>query len=360
MSSYNIPIGPLHVVLEEPIYFKLQVEGETVVGLDINAGHVHRGMEFLAMHRNFYQNLTLTERVCSLCSNNHPFTYCMAVEKIAGIEISQRAEYLRTIADEVKRIASHLFNIGLIPHIIGFDSLFMHAMELRETMQDLKESIFGNRMNLSVNSIGGVRYDISDEQAKYVLKTLDDLKKPFEEMVKIYKSNASIRRRTEGIGVLSHEKAVRYGVIGPVARASGVEYDVRVVNPYAAYDKVKVNAVTAKNGDVFSRVMVRVGEVVESIGIIEQCLKQMPEGPTCLPYIPDIPVGEAIAKSEAPRGELIYYARSNGTPIPERLKWRVPTYQNWEALNVMLPGYKIADIPVIIGSVDPCISCTER
>lgn len=142
MSSYTIPIGPVHVVLEEPIYFKLQVEGETVVGLEINAGHAHRGIEFLAMQRNFYQNITLTERVCSLCSNNHPFTYCMAIEKIAGVEIPARAEYLRTIADEIKRISSHLFNVGLLPHIIGFDSLFMHAMELRETMQDLKEAVF--------------------------------------------------------------------------------------------------------------------------------------------------------------------------------------------------------------------------
>lgn len=360
MSSYNIPIGPLHVVLEEPIYFKLQVEGETVVGLEINAGHVHRGIEFLTMQRNFYQNLTLTERVCSLCSNNHPFTYCMALEKLAGIEIPVRAEYLRTIADEIKRIASHLFNIGIIPHIIGFDSLFMHAMEVRETMQDLKESIFGNRMNLSVNTIGGVRYDITDEQAKYILKTLENLKKPLEEVTKICRTDASIRRRTEGVGVLPKDKAIEYGVVGPVARGSGVAYDVRVDNPYAAYDKVKVNPVVEQNGDVFSRLLVRLQEVPESIRIIEQCLKEMPEGPTDLGHMPDIPAGEAIAKSEAPRGELIYYARSNGTPIPERIKWRVPTYPNWGALSVMMPGYKIADIPVIVGSVDPCISCTER
>lgn len=360
MSSYTLPIGPVHVVLEEPIYFKLQVEGETVVGLDINAGHVHRGIEFLAMQRNFYQNLTLTERVCSLCSNNHPFTYCMAVEKIAGIEIPERAEYLRTIADEIKRISSHLFNIGLIPHIIGFDSLFMHAMEVRETMQDLKESIFGNRMNLSVNSIGGVRYDISDEQGKYIRKTLDDLKRPLAEITAIIKSNASIRRRTEGVGILPEDKAVEYGVVGPVARASGLGYDVRVEDPYAAYDKVKVNAVTKKDGDVFSRLMVRAEEVVEAINIVEQCLQNLPDGPTGLDYIPDIPSSEAIAKSEAPRGELIYYVRSNGTAIPERIKWRVPTYPNWEALSVMLPGSKIADIPVVVGSIDPCISCTER
>lgn len=360
MSSYTLPIGPVHVVLEEPIYFKLQVEGETVVGVDINAGHAHRGIEFLAMQRNIYQNLTLTERVCSLCSNNHPFTYCMAMEKIAGIEIPERAAYLRTIADEIKRIASHLFNIGLIPHIIGFDSLFMHAMELRETMQDLKENVFGNRMNLSVNTIGGVRYDISGEQKQYILTTLENLKKPLEEVAGICKTNASIRRRTEGVGVLPKEKAVEYGVVGPVARASGIEYDVRVVNPYAAYDKIKVNPVTQTNGDVFSRLLVRVGEVFEAIKIVEQSLKDLPDGPTSLGYMPDIPAGEAIAKSEAPRGELIYYARTNGTPIPERVKWRVPTYPNWGALSIILPGSKIADIPAIVGSIDPCISCTER
>ncbi len=360
MSSYTLPIGPIHVVLEEPIYFKLQVEGETITGVDINAGHAHRGIEFLAMQRNFYQNLTLTERVCSLCSNNHPFTYCMAVEKIAGIEIPERAEYLRAIADEIKRISSHLFNIGLIPHIIGFDSLFMHAMELRETMQDLKESVFGNRMNLSVNTIGGVRYDISEEQKKYILKTLDNLKKPFHETAEICRTNASIRRRTEGVGVLPYDKAVEYGVVGPVARASGIPYDVRVDNPYMAYDTVKVNPVTQKNGDVMARLLVRIGEVFESISIIEKLLKEMPEGPTDLGCMPEIPVGEAIAKSEAPRGELIYYARTNGTEIPERIKWRVPTYPNWGALSVMLPGCKIADIPVIVGSIDPCISCTER
>jgi ech hydrogenase subunit E len=360
MSSYNIPLGPEHVVLEEPVYFKLQVEGEKVVGLDINSGHVHRGIEFLAMQRNFYQNLTLTERVCSLCSNNHPFTYCMAIEKIAHIELPERAEYLRIIADEIKRISSHMFNVGIIAHIIGFDSLFMHAMELREVMQDLKEIVFGNRMNLSANCIGGVRYDISKEKSELILKSLDKLKKPLEEVTKIYKSNSSIRRRTVGVGVLPHDKAIEYGVVGPVARGSGVALDVRVNDPYAAYDKFKVNMVTAQGGDVFSRLLIRLGEIPESISIVEHCLKNIPEGPVCLDYMPSIPAGEAIAKSEAPRGELIYYARSNGTEIPERIKWRVPTYPNWEALRVMMPGNKVADIPVIFGSIDPCISCTER
>jgi ech hydrogenase subunit E len=360
MSSYTIPVGPVHVALEEPIYFKLNVEGETVVGIDINAGHAHRGIEFLAMQRNYYQVLTLVERVCSLCSNNHPFTYCMAIEKIAQIEIPERAEYLRVITDEIKRIASHMFNVGIIVHNIGFDSLFMHLMELREVMQDVKESIFGNRMNLSANCIGGVRYDIQKDQIEYILKQLDSLKKPLVEATKIYTTDRSILRRTVGVGVLPKDKAISYGVVGPVARASGVDLDVRVQTPYAAYDKVKVNIVTEQGGDAYSRAVVRLREIFESIRIVEECLRHLPDGPVDLGIMPTIPVGEAIAKSEAPRGELIYYARSNGTEIPERLKWRVPTYQNWEALTVMMQGCKIADVPVIVGSIDPCISCTER
>jgi Ni,Fe-hydrogenase III large subunit len=267
---------------------------------------------------------------------------------------------LRVAADETKRIASHMFNVGIIAHNIGFDSLFMHAMELREIMQDVKESIFGNRMNISANCIGGVRYDISEEQVKYILKSLDGIKKPVAELAGIYKSNASLRRRTEGVGVLPKDKAEQYGVVGPVARASGVNNDVRVHNPYAAYDKLKVTAVIEQGEDVFSRVLVRLGEIVESIRILEECIRSLPEGPVCIDFIPSIPAGEAIAKSEAPRGELIYYARSNGSDIPERLKWRVPTYPNWEALRVMIPGCKVADIPVIVASIDPCISCTER
>ncbi|GAW92321.1 nickel-dependent hydrogenase large subunit [Calderihabitans maritimus] len=360
MSTYKIPIGPLHVVLEEPIYFQLDVEGETVVGVDITAGHVHRGIEYLALRRNIYQNITLIERLCSLCSNNHPFTYCMAIEKIAGIQVPERAEYLRVIADEIKRMASHLFNVGILAHIIGFDSLFMHVMEVREIVQDIKETIYGNRMDLAANSIGGVRYDLSEEKVKYLSKSLAQLKKPLHELIDIYSNNKFVRARTEGVGILPKDKAIEYGVVGPVARGSGVDYDVRVKTPYAAYDKLKFTVAVEDGGDVRARVIVRLKEIQESIKIIEQCLREMPDGPACLDYLPEIPAGEAVAKSEAPRGELLYYVRTNGSDIPERIKWRVPTYMNWEALKVMIPGNKLADVPVIVGSIDPCISCTER
>jgi ech hydrogenase subunit E len=360
MSSYQIPMGPIHVVLEEPVYFQLELEGETVVGLDIHAGHVHRGMEFLAMQRNIYQNLTLTERVCSLCSNNHPFTYCMALEKIADITVPPRARYLRVIADEIKRIASHLFNTGLIAHIVGFDTLFMQAMEIREIVQDTKEAVYGNRMNLSANCIGGVRYDVPAEQVVYISNKLNEIKKPIEKLLTIYQTNSLIRKRTEGVGVLPKDKAIEYGVVGPVARASGLTADVRIDNPYACYDELTFQVAVEQGGDAYARALVRLKEVIEAIGIIEQCLTRLPEGPIALSYMPEIPAGQAIAKSEAPRGELLYYLKTNGTDIPERLKWRVPTYPNWEALRVMMPYNKLADISVILGSIDPCISCTER
>lgn len=360
MNSFKVPIGPIHVVLEEPIYFKLDVEGETVRGVEITAGHVHRGMEFLAMQRNIYQNITLTERVCSLCSNNHPFTYCMTLEKIAGIDIPPRAEYLRIVADEIKRIASHLFNVGMLAHIIGFDSLFMHMMETREVVQDIKESLYGNRMDLAANCIGGVRYDLTAEQVGYLTTHLEQLKKPLEEIIRLFRTHRLIRLRTEGIGVLPRDKAIEYGVVGPVARGSGLVRDVRRDSPYVAYPELDFQVVTETAGDVQARALVRLQEVAQSIAILEQAVRRMPDGPTHLDRLPVIPAGEAVAKSEAPRGELLYFVKTNGTDIPERIKWRVPTYVHWEALQVMMPGCKLADVPVIVGSIDPCISCTER
>lgn len=355
-----IPVGPLHVALEEPMYFKTYVEGETIVGVDITAGFVHRGMEDLALKRNFYQNITLTERVCSLCSNNHPFTYCMAIEDIAGIEIPKRAEYLRVIADEVKRVASNLFNTSMIAHLVGFDSLFMHIMEIREIAQDVKEAVYGNRMDLSANTIGGVKYDLDEQKIKYMSSKMETLKKPIEEILEIFINNKRIRGRTEGVGVLPKDEAIRYGVVGPVARASGINNDVRVKAPYAAYDEIEVNVHLESAGDVRSRSICRLKEALEAINIIQYCLKVLPKGPTCLDYLPIIPKGESVTRSEAPRGELIYYAKTNGSDIPERLKWRVPTYMNWEPMDVMMPGNSIADIALIVSSIDPCISCTER
>lgn len=359
-TTYTLPLGPLHVALEEPMYFDIRLEGETVRSVELTAGHVHRGMEALAMQRNYFQNITLTERVCSLCSNSHPATYCMAVENICGVPVPERARYLRVVADEVKRIASHLFNVGIMAHLTGFDSLFMHAMEVRELMQDAKEGVYGNRMNLGQCVIGGCRCDIGPEEAAFLRGQLELLKPRLDELYGVYERDPLIRARTRGIGLLPLEEARRHAVVGPVARASGVAYDVRRKAPYAAYPELDFEVQSDTGCDVHSRALLRLREAVESVKIILQCLDQMPAGPINTGDMPAIPAGEAVARSEAPRGELIYYLRSDGSDTPQRLKWRVPTYMNWEALQVMLQNCQVADIALIVNSIDPCISCTER
>ena len=361
MSNFTIPVGPLHVALEEPMYFRIDVEGETVRNVDITAGHVHRGIEYLITKRNVFQNVVLTERICSLCSNSHPQAYAMAIEKIAGIKVPPRADYLRAIADEIKRVASNLFNVGILAHLVGFESLFMHVMEVREMMQDVKESVFGNRMDIGANTIGGVRYDIDSERIGYLSQHLDKIAPRVDEIIEIYRTNGSVLGRTRGVGVLPHSDALDCGVVGPVARASGINYDVRVKAPYTAYDRLEVPVHTLPDGDVWSRAMIRLSEVRTAIDIIRQCLRALPDGPTIESHErPAIPPGEAIAKCEAPRGELIYYVRMTDSPRPERVKWRVPSFMNWDALRIMLKGAKISDIAIIVNSIDPCISCTER
>ncbi len=355
----TLPIGPVHVALEEPMYFRLDVEGETVRGVELTAGHVHRGMEALALRRTLFQNIVLTERVCSLCSNSHPFTYCMAVENLAGIPVPERALYLRVMAEEIKRVSSHLFNLAVLAHIIGFKSLFMHVMEVREIMQDVKETLYGNRMDLAANCIGGVKYDMDAELTRFLLSSLDRVEGAVRKIAKIYGSDVMILRRTRGVGLFGREDARGLAVVGPVARGSGLPLDVRREAPYAAYPRLSFEVVTEQDGDVHSRAMVRMREMEVSIDILRQCARDLPAGPLSV-LLPEIPAGEALARSEAPRGELVYYLRTDGTETPNRLKWRVPSYMNWDALGVMMKDCKVSDIPLIVNSIDPCISCTER
>ncbi len=313
----------------------------------------------MAMQRNLIKNTTLTERVCSLCSNSHSFTYCMSVENALGMTVPRRARYLRVLAEEIKRIASHLFNTAIQAHIIGFKSLFMHVMEVREIIQDVKESVYGNRMNLAANCIGGVKYDVNGEYITYILNQIDRLEPQVSEIRDIYSSNHNVLARTKGIGILPKEDAIRLGVVGPVARGSGVMNDVRKESPYAAYTELEFKSFTREAGCVYSRTQVRLDEVLESFNIVRQVCKNLPDGPLKTP-MNAIPVTQACARSEAPRGEVFYYIRTNGTDIPERLKWRVPSYMNWEALGVMMRDCAVADSALIANSIDPCVSCTER
>jgi len=358
-GTYSLPVGPVHVALEEPVYFRLTLEGETVRDVKLTNGHVHRGMEGMAMRRNFFKNTTLVERVCSLCSNSHSLTYCMVVENALGMEIPRRAQFLRVIAEEIKRVASHLFNVAIFGHNVGFTSFFLHLMEIRELMQDIKETIYGNRMNLSANCIGGVKVDIDSQLASYIRERIDKVDEAAFDAVKLFSGNAVIGKRSRGVGVLPPDEAVSLGVVGPVARGSGLCVDTRRNTKYLVYPELDFSIITEQGCDVLSRAMVRLREIHESIGIIRQCLDKMPKGELRTPLV-EIGECEAVARSEAPRGELIYYIRTNCTDMPARLKWRVPSYMNWEALRVMMKDCQLADVSVIVNSIDPCVSCTER
>ncbi|MDI6605014.1 MAG: nickel-dependent hydrogenase large subunit [Thermoanaerobacteraceae bacterium] len=360
MARYALPIGPIHPALDEPLYFRFEMEGETVKNTELMFGHVHRGMEKIALTNTLSQNVILCERTCGLCSSNHALSYCRVMEAIGNIKVPERAQYLRVINDELKRITSHAFAVALIAHVIGFDTVFLYAFQEREKMMDLLEAFVGNRFHTSINLIGGVKRDLSDDLAKKMYDELEAFKPVWEKIGEIYATDQSILERTKGVGILTKEKAIEYGVAGPVVRGSGVAVDIRKQEPYAAYGELDFNLITETGGDVYSRVFVRIRELMESIKIIQQCIKKMPPGDINSGFYSRIPAGEAIVRSEAPRGEIVYYGRTNGTEKPVLVKWRTPSLVNLPSLVEMFKGAKVADIPVIVAGIDPCLSCTER
>lgn len=359
--SYTIPIGPYHPALEEPIHAKLYTEGEIIKDAEVFIGYNHRGIEKLATERNFIQTLVLIERVCGICSHTHPFTYAMAVEKIANMEVPKRGEYIRVIMAELERMHSHYLWLGLACHLIGFDSMFMYIWDAREKVMDILEEISGNRVNYGMIIIGGSRRDINDEMRQKVLNMLDEMVEPTKRMKEIFLTDKTIAMRTKNVGVLPYEDAVRIGTVGPHGRASGVALDVRKDAPYSSYDEFDFEKVVVKEGDVWARVVVRVLELEESMKIIRQALESLPEGPINLGMkLPKVPAGEFVARHEAPRGECIYHVVTDGGQNNYRLSIHVPTFKTASTVPFMLRNNTIADAGLIIASIDPCFSCLDR
>jgi Ni,Fe-hydrogenase III large subunit len=235
----------------------------------------------------------------------------------------------------------------------------MHVMEVRETMQDIKESVYGNRMNLSINCIGGVKGDVDAELLHYIVTRLREVEDACLEIRDIYATDAMVLGRTKGLGLLPPQDARALGVVGPVARGSGLEMDVRKDTAYAAYPHLSFKTIVEQGCCVHSRALVRLNELFESMGLIRQCCARLPEGPLAARMRQILP-SQAVARSEAPRGEVFYYLRTEDSDHPARLKWRVPSYMNWKALGVMMQDATVADAALITNSIDPCVSCTER
>jgi len=371
--TYSVPIGPVHPSLKEPVTFNFEIYGEHIENVNLAPGDNHRGIEFMGRQRNPIQIIYLAERICGICSASHPFAFCKAVENAAGIEVPEKAQYIRVIIAELERIHSHILWAGIAAHELGFDSVLYLSWRAREEVLDLLEYLTGNRINYGIFMIGGVRRDISKEQIPRVRKTLDFYKDIYSKIEDVFLNDPTIALRTKNVGVLTKEDALSLCAVGPTARASGIKKDVRQDQPYSAYADLEVKAITPDiltgvvNGDVYDRIIVRLLEVVQSIQIIEQCLDNMPLGEIVaekklVKLLNQLKKakGEGIGRHEAPRGEVIHYVKLNESELPEVWKARAPTYNNLMTWVPMLLGQQIADIPIVVASIDPCIACMDR
>ena len=357
-----VPIGPYHPLQEEPEFFQLYVEGEKVVDIDIIIGYNHRGIEKLAEAKHFDQVTYLVERICGICSSSHPYAYVLAVEDLFGGEeniVPERALYIRTIIDELQRIHSHLLWLGLAGHFIGYNTVWMWAWRYREPVLDMFEMVTGNRNNYAMFKVGGVRRDIRDEDIPALKKTLDELVPALSMFKGAVMDDPVIQARLKGVGILTKQQAIDWCVVGPTARASGLNMDVRRDEPYGVFDRVDWNVIVEKDGDIFAKTIIRIFEMYESVGIIRQCLEKLPKGEIDAD-IKDIPAGEGIGRVEAPRGECFHYIKSDGTNRPIRHKIRAPSYMNVASDKVAAVGGTISDATITLAAVDPCYCCTER
>lgn len=360
MSEIKIPVGPQHPALKEPESFSLTLEGERIVDAEAKLGYNHRGIEKACESRNYIQDIYLIERVCGICSHSHSTAFIQAVEEVAGVEVPARAKFIRTIIGELERVHSHLLWLGVAGHEVGFDTLFMYSWRDREAVMDILALLSGNRVNYGINTLGGVRRDIDKEEARKILDILKPLTERTEYYIKLATNEPTFIGRLAGVGKLSKEKAEELGAVGPTARGSGVDRDVRRDDPYAAYDKVPFKVITDNHSDVLGRTIVRVFELLESYKMIKYLIQNLPEGPLTVKVPRKVPAGEAISRYEAPRGEDIHYVRANGTDMPERVRLRAPTMANLASIREMLTGGYLADVPIVIAAIDPCFSCTDR
>ena len=360
MAKVTIPIGPQHPMLKEPANFSVTLDGERISGIDIRLGYNHRGVEKACEARTYIQDMYLLERVCGICSHSHSTCFIQAVEEIAGLEVPRRGLYIRTLISELERIHSHLLWLGVAGHEIGFDTLLMYTWRDRELVMDALASFTGNRVNYGINTIGGVRRDVSQEQLDGLLKTIDLLEERTKYYIEVASRESTLIERLSGVGFLSHEDALQFGAVGPTARACGVDRDIRRDDPYASYAELSFQVVFNNHCDVYGRTLVRVGELMESYSMVRQLVAKMPEGPVKAKAPRKIPAGEALSRYEAPRGEDVHYVRANGSDKPERVKVRAPTLANLQSVARMLEHHNLADMCIVVAAIDPCFSCTDR
>jgi len=360
-----VNIGPQHPSTHGVFRMAALLEGEKVLALKPVIGYLHRNHEKIGERNTFVQNMPFTDRMDYLSSMSNNFGYAITVEKLLGVKPPERAEYLRVMMAELTRIASHTMAIGFLLNDLGaFFTPSLYALEERELILDIFESVAGSRMMCNYFRFGGVVRDIPEETLKSVKKLVEDrLPRKVDDLDRYLTDNEIVRVRCEGIGVLTAEEAIAYSASGPILRASGVPYDIRKVDPYSIYDRLEFDVCYRQHGDVYDRYLVRLDEIRQSLRILKQVINQTPEGPIMtgkVQYMVKVPAGEAYGRVEGPRGELGFYVVSDGKPNPKRYHVRAPSMINTTSLEKMCVGGKIADAVTILGAVDVVLGEVDR
>jgi NADH-quinone oxidoreductase subunit D len=362
-EQFVMNFGPQHPSTHGVFRMRLTLDGEVITDIEPIMGYLHRGIEKLAEGRNYTQNIPFTDRLDYLGSmaNNH--AYCLAVEQLAGIEVPERAEYLRVIMDELQRIAGHLAGIGFLLNDVGaMQTPLIYMFREREKILDLFDMVCGQRLNYNYMRIGGLSQDVPEEFLPAVKRFIAEMPGFVDEYHRLISENEIFLARTKGVGILTKELAINSSAAGPVLRGSGVEWDIRKANPYSIYERFDFSIPTGEVGDSFDRYMVRMKEMTQSVRILEQALKDLPDGEikSKIPRLLKPPAGESYGYIEALRGELGFYLVSDGSDKPYRFHVRAPSFINITAMRDMMIGWKVADAIVIFGSIDIVLGEVDR
>lgn len=366
-DTIQINMGPHHPSTHGVFRMVLTLDGETVVDLEPRFGYLHRGIEKTAEERTYVQNVPFTDRLDYICGITNNWAYALALEKLAGIEVPERAEYIRVILGELTRVMNHMLAIGFLWNDLGATTFtpVVYAFRERERILDLIEMVAGSRMMPSYIRAGGVVADLPEEFMPRLQKLLPHLKRFIDEMDTMLTKNEIFRARAVGVGVLKAKDAINAGITGPVLRASGVKYDIRKADSYSIYDRFDFEVPVHTAGDVYARYLQRLAEARQSLRIIEQAMRDIPAGPvTSLPYKQlsrlKPPKGEAYGRIESPKGELGFYLVSDGSGKPYRFRIRSTSLLNLTLLREMCLGHKVADVVTILGSIDITLGDVDR
>jgi NADH-quinone oxidoreductase subunit D len=358
----TVNMGPQHPSTHGVLRLLVELDGEVVKSCRPIIGYLHRGLEKMFEARPYRQNVPFTDRLDYLAALNNNLAISQAIERIGNIAVPERAQYLRVLLCELNRIASHLVFLGTFATDVGATSVFLYAFREREQILDILESMTGARLTYNWIRAGGVPADLPEGFAERTRAFLKQFVTRLEENERLLTRNPIFRARCEGVGVLSKEKAIAYGASGPVARGSGVDYDIRKIAPYEVYDRLKFDVPVFTEGDVMARYKVRIEEMRQSARLVEQCLSEMPAGDimTKIPKVFKPPAGEAWSRTESPRGELSFMMISDGTPNPARVHIRAPSFVHLALLPELVKNVRVADVIAILGSLDTVLGEVDR